>query len=86
MSAIRALLEEHGGIVALVTHPVHRPRMDRRSGAMIATEWQNTIVCRDGWTRALTCRDESEIRGSLPERLKAVTHLMVNEDGEVSRV
>jgi hypothetical protein len=60
--------------------------MDRRSGAMIATEWQNTIVCRDGWTHALTRRDESEIRGSLPERLKAAAHLVVNEDGGVSRV
>ena len=81
MSRIRSLIEEHGGIVVLVTHPVY-VGIRKRDGEVL-THWQNSILCRDGWAHALTTSEEDALRGTLPDRLRAARHLRVNEDGAV---
>jgi len=50
------LVSQHGGVERVHTHPV--TAFNRRTGAYDTRGWVNTIVCRDGWKRRLTKREE----------------------------
>lgn len=68
-------IQEHGGIAVVITHPIYRTLEG-------PAEWQNTIICYDGWTRALTCEEE-EALAQLPAELTAPEDLHVVVDERV---
>lgn len=69
-----------GGILEIHTEPCRT--FDRATGTMSGRGWRNRIVCRDGWSRALSTREEDVLKAELPEAYRAVAHITKAATGE----